>query len=169
MKFSQTQTTIYSGREVIFEVIKYSPILVKLSMIHQNIHKKNHLNWWKKLIKKGTTFWGKMITNFSDILSDSPKNSRKKSPKLVKKYSLKNSGKIGNKPITKNSENLSESTKNSTKMSPKLVKIGWIHQDLHKFCRKSRWAPIWCCMRRNFGCQCLPIISLILADHTVCQ
>ena len=28
-------------------------------------------------------------------------------------------------------------------MSPKLVKIGWIHQNLHKFCRKSSWAPIW--------------------------
>ena len=27
-------------------------------------------------------------------------------------------------------------------MSPKLVKIEWIHQNLHKFCRKSRWAPI---------------------------
>ena len=54
-----------------------------------------------------------------------------------------NSAKIGGKSITKNSENFNESTKNSTKMSPKLVKIVWIHQNLHKFCRKSRWAPIW--------------------------
>ena len=28
-------------------------------------------------------------------------------------------------------------------MSPKLVKIGWNHQNLRKFCRKSRWAHIW--------------------------
>ena len=58
-------------------------------------------------------------------------------------YWLKNSGKIGEKSITKNSENFNESTKFSTKMSLKLVKIGWIHQNLHKFCRKSSWAPIW--------------------------
>ena len=58
-------------------------------------------------------------------------------------YWLKSSGKIGEKSITKNSENFNESTKFSTKMSLKLVKIGWIHQNLHKFCRKSRWAPIW--------------------------
>ena len=58
-------------------------------------------------------------------------------------YWLKSSGKIGEKSITKNSENFNESTKISTKMSPKLVKIEWIHQNLHKFCRKSSWALIW--------------------------
>ena len=61
----------------------------------------------------------------------------------MNKYWLKNSGKIEGKSITKNSENFNESTKFSTKMSLKLVKIGWIHQNLHKFCRKSSWAPIW--------------------------
>ena len=58
-------------------------------------------------------------------------------------YWLKSSSKIGEKSITKNTENFNESTKFSTKMSLKLVKIGWIHQNLHKFCRKSSWAPIW--------------------------
>ena len=57
--------------------------------------------------------------------------------------SAKNVTKFGTKLFTKLSENFGDSTNFSTKMSPKLVKIGWNHQNLRKFCRKSRWAHIW--------------------------
>ena len=56
--------------------------------------------------------------------------------------SAKNVTKFGTKLFTKLSENFGDSTNFSTKMSPKLVKIGWNHQNLRKFCRKSRWAHI---------------------------
>ena len=71
------------------------------------------------------------------------KIQQKKTSKLVNIFWLKSSGKIGEKSITKNSENFNESTIFFTKLSLKLVKIGWIHQNLHEFCRKSSWAPIW--------------------------
>ena len=92
---------------------------------------KVHQNWWKfvwianifyyfftisnnNLVGQASDSWGdELFTNSGEIIYDSPKNSRKKSPKLVNIYWLKIAAKLGGN------------------QSPKTVKISLNPQKIH--------------------------------------
>ena len=122
---------------------KKSPKLVKILIVHKQ-NKKNHHDMWTSINTKMALKFEKTHSPISVKFEMIHKKFHTKNHQNWWKYTdWKISAKLDKNPspIT---VNISMNQQKFDKKSPKLVKIKWIHQNLHKFCGKWRWAPICC-------------------------